>query len=144
VLLTDPGYLADIYSSTDDVAVYVRTHGVVVMDFGGDCAGPVWYQFPYVLLPISMHLSDADKRAPAGVTVWGEVGCDSGSFVFLPLATDLPSALRDIVDGVLARQLGALLPLPAGKWQIWYEQWDAPANRPPTWYRNIVVAWECV
>jgi hypothetical protein len=144
ILITDPIYLADVYNSKDEIASFLRTYGVFIMDFGGDVSSPVWWQHPFVLLPISMHLSDEDLEPPEGVTVLAEVGTDSGSFVFLPFTKDLPSALKMQVDKVLAKNNGALLELPAGNWSVFYEQWDAPEERLNSLYRNIVLKWESV
>lgn len=127
ILVTDPIYLADVYNSKDETASFLRANGVFVMDFGGDVHGPVWWQPPFALIPISMHLSDKGLEPPEGVRVLAEeVGTDSGSFVFLPFAKDFPSALKAKVDQVLAENNGALLELPTGNWSVWYEQWDAP------------------
>lgn len=143
VLVTDPTYLADVYNSTDEMASFLRTRGVFVMDFGGDVSGPVWWQPPFVLLPISMHLSNKDLVPPEGATILtSDVGTDSGSFIFLPLTEDLPLALKVQIDRVLAQNNGALLELPAGKWSVFYEQWDAPEERLRSLYRNIVLKWE--
>ncbi len=143
VLITDPIYLADVYNSKDAVASFLRAHGVFVMGFGGDVSSPVWWQNPFVLLPISMHLSSKDLVPPEGATILtNEVGTDSGSFIFLPLTEDLPWALKVQIDKVLAQNNGALLELPAGKWDVFYEQWDAPEERLRSLYRNIVLKWE--
>jgi hypothetical protein len=145
VLLTDPTYLADVYNSGDEIASFLRAHGIFVIDFGGDVSSPVWWQPPFVLLPISMHISDRDLEPPEEVTVLAEeVGTDSGSFVFLPLTEELPWALKARVDKVLAENNGALLELPAGKWGVFYEQQDAPEERLKSLYRNIVLKWEPV
>jgi hypothetical protein len=143
VLITDPIYLADVYNSKDEIASFLRAHGVFIMDFGGDVSGPVWWQHPFVLLPISMHSSDEDLEPPEGVTVLAdEVGTDSGSFVFLPFTEDMPRALKAEVDEVLVKRNGALLELPVGNWSVLYEQWDAPEERLNSLYRNIVLRWE--
>ncbi|MCP4528020.1 MAG: hypothetical protein GY833_19200 [Aestuariibacter sp.] len=143
VLIADPIYLADVYNSKDKVASFLRAHGVFIMDFGGDVSSPVWWQHPFVLLPISMHLSDKDLKPPEGITVLvDEVGTDSGSFVFLSLAKDLPIDVNVKVNKVLAENNGALLELPAGNWDVFYEQWDAPEQRLDSLYRNIVLRWE--
>ncbi len=142
ILITDPIYLADVYNSKDAISAFLRANGVFVMDFGGDVSGPVWWQPPFVLLPISMHLSE-DLEPPEGVTILAdEVGTDSGSFVFLPLTKDIPSELKAQVDEVLSKNNGAALALPAGKWSVFYEQWSPPEERLNSLYRNIVLRWE--
>ncbi len=140
VLLTDPTYLADVYNSRDEVASFLRAHGVFVADFGGDTGGPVWWQPPFVSFRIATSSSDQYPEPPEGVIALAEeVGTDSGSFVFLPLTDDLPPDLRAEVDRVLAENNGVLLPLPAGRWSVFYEQLD---GTPESWYRNIVLKWE--
>lgn len=145
VLVTDPIYLADVYNSKDEIASFVRDSGVIIMDFGGDVSCPVWWQHPYALLPISLHLPEDDVVPPQGATVLADAdtaGCDSGSFVFLPITEDLPPALRAEVEGVVARRSGALLELPPGRWRVFYEQWDPPQPGAKGLYRNIVLRWE--
>jgi hypothetical protein len=95
VLMADPTYLADVYNSEDEIASFLRGHGVFLMDFGGDVSGPVWWQHPYILVPISLHLSEKDLQLPEGVALLADqVGTDSGSFMFLPLTRYLPPPLR--------------------------------------------------
>lgn len=143
VLITDPVYLADVYNSKDEMASFLRTYGIFIMDFGGDVCASVWWQHPFVLLPISMHLSAEGLKPPEGVSILADgVGTDSGSFIFLVLTKNLPLMVKVRVDAVLARNNGALLNLPAGDWSVFYEQWDAPEPRLASLYRNIVLKWE--
>ncbi len=143
ILVTDPTYLADVYNSKDDIATSLRDRGVFLMDFGGDVSGPIWWQYPYVLVPISNHLSLDDLLPPLGVTVLAnEIGTDSGSFIFLPVTNDLPPTLQAEINEVVAKNNGALLRLPSGNWTVYYEQWDAPEGKPATFYRNIVMKLE--
>jgi hypothetical protein len=51
-------------------------------------------------------------------------------------------SLRKKIDEVLEQQNGVALSLPAGKWTLFYEQFDAPEGKPVAWYRNIVLKWE--
>jgi hypothetical protein len=142
VLVTDPTYLADVYNSHDEEACYLRAHGVFVMDFGGDTSCPVWYKDPYLMLPISMPLTDDARplQLPTGARVLAdEVGTDSGSFIFLPLVSDLPSKLQAEVNAVLTRRTGATLALPAGHWTLFYQQWDPTKGYPASLYRDIVL-----
>lgn len=143
ILVTDPIYLADVYNSKDELASFVRQHGILIMDFGGDVSCPVWWQSPFVLLPISMHLSRQDLHPlEESIVLASELGTDSGSFVFLPFTSEIPLALRAQVDKVIAEKNGAVLKLPAGNWSVFYEQWDAPELRLAQLYRNIVLRWE--
>ncbi len=140
VILVDPTYIADVYNSTDEIASYLRDHGLLLMDFGGDTAVPVWWKPPFLVMPISMHLSEDDFKPPEGATVLTEeIGCDSGSFVFLPHATTLPSCVRSKVKEVLDQSNAVALPLPAGRWTAYYEQFEAPQENMVGLYRNIVL-----
>lgn len=138
VLVTDPTYLADVYNSQEDTASFVRQHGVIVWDFGGDTSGPVWWQPPFLKIAFAI---DHGEPPPSATVLADEVGCDSGSLVFLPLTKALPSRLRAHVDRVLVANSGVALPLPAGTWTVRYEQhdseeWDAEH------FRDIVALWE--
>jgi hypothetical protein len=140
VLLVDPCYIADVYNSTDEAASYVREHGLFLMDFGGDLSVPVWWKPPFLVMPISAYWSDGDLKPPPGTTVLaGEIGCDSGSFVFLPHAATFPHALRRKVKEALEAHNAVALPLPAGQWTAYYEQFDAPQDNMRGFYRNIVL-----
>jgi hypothetical protein len=140
VLLTDPTYLADVYNSKDDEkATYVREHGVLLLDFGGDTGSPVWWRPPYLILPLSMHYK-ADLSPGEDVKVFArEVSCDSGSFVFLPVTDEMPTSLKKEIQEVIQKGHGALLPLPPGRYSFFYEQFDAPQSNMASMYRNIVV-----
>jgi hypothetical protein len=138
VLLVDPIYIADVYSSGDAVASYVRDNGLFFMDFGGDVDVPVWWKDPYLVMPISLHYKHLD--APSGASVLAEsVVCDSGSFVFLPLSPDMPQDILDVVREALRVGDALSLPLPAGRWTAYYEQFDAPEANEVGLYRNIVL-----
>jgi hypothetical protein len=138
VLLVDPTYIADVYNSTDELASFLREEGLFLMDFGGDTAVPVWWKPPFLVVPISMHLQDRSPPAGAKV-VTEEIGCDSGSFVFLPLPPEVPSSLRSKVKEVLGENNAVALRLPAGRWTAYYEQFDAPRANMVGLYRNIVL-----
>jgi len=138
VLLVDPTYIADVYNSPDETAAYLREHGLFLMDFGGDTAVPVWWESPFVVMPISMHLQNLN--APSGAKVLTEeIGCDSGSFVFLPLSADIPRSVRSKVKEVLGERNAVALRLAAGQWTAYYEQFDAPQANMVALYRNIVL-----
>jgi hypothetical protein len=139
VLITDPIYLADVYNSKGEIASFLREYGVFVMSFGGDIECPVWYQDRHFLLPISDHLLSEVMNPPEDVVVLAEeVGTDSGSFLFLPVTSNLHPSLKQKIKSVLAKGNGEMLPLQAGKWAIYYEQWDVPEGSFPTFYRNVV------
>ena len=138
MLLVDPTYIADVYNSADELASFLREHGLFLMDFGGDTAVPVWWKPPFLVMPISMHLENLN--APSGATVLiEEIGCDSGSFVFLPLSAGIPPGVQRKVKEVLGDKNAVALWLPAGRWRAYYEQFDAPQANMVGLYRNIVL-----
>lgn len=140
VVLVDPTYLADVYNSTDEVASFLRNNGLILMDFGGDTAVPVWWKSPFLVMPISMHLSDGGLKPPKGAKVLTEeIGCDSGSFVFLPLSATAPSNVRSKVEEALDEAEAVALRLPAGRWTAYYEQFEPPQKNMVAIYRNIVL-----
>lgn len=139
VLLTDPIYLADIYNLKDDErATYIRKHGVLLVDFGGDIGSPVWWQPPYLRMPISAHYEDKSAPTRGAQVLADEVRCDSGSFVFLPVTDQMPASLKREVERVVREGDGALLSLPTGRYSFFYEQFDAPEPNMAAMYRNIV------
>jgi hypothetical protein len=140
VLLVDPTYIADVYNSADELASFLRDKGLFLMDFGGDTATPVWWKPPFLVMPISMHLSGDDLKPPKGVKVLAkEIECDSGSFVFLPLSSTLPSSVRRKVKEVLDGMHAVSIRLPAGRWMACYEQFEPPQKNMVGLYRNIVL-----
>jgi hypothetical protein len=138
VLLVDPTYIADVYNSTDEVASFLRDRGLFLMDFGGDTAVPVWWKPPFLVMPTSTHHENLD--APLGAKILTEeIGCDSGSFVFLPLPADIPRGVQSKVKEVLGENNAVALRLPAGRWTAFYEQFDAREANMVGLYRNIVL-----
>jgi hypothetical protein len=143
ILITDPTYLADVYNSRDPISSFLRDNGVFVMDFGGDVSGPVWWSDPYVAIPISLHYSESDLESNTAVDVLAEeVGTDSGSFIFLPLTADLPNELTTTIKKLVSDKNAVLLDLPAGRWYVFYEQFEPKPGSPESFYRNIVLKWE--
>jgi hypothetical protein len=140
ILVTDPIYLADVYNdSSDPTAIYLRKNGVILLDFGGDVGGPVWWKPPHLMIPVSLHLDFEGLKPPRGTKVLAdEVGCDSGSFIFLPITEGVSPELREKIKTVVGDDNGAILPLPAGRYHFFYEQFDAPAENMRRLYRNIV------
>jgi hypothetical protein len=108
------------------------------MDFGGDTAVPVWWKPPFLIMPISIHHGNLD--APSGAKVLTEeIGCDSGSFVFLPLSSDIPRSVRSKFNDALGENNAVALRLPAGRWVAFYEQFESPQANMVRLYRNIVL-----
>jgi hypothetical protein len=137
VLITDPIYLADVYNDPGPLAACVREQGLIVNRFGGDLSAPVWWQPPYLMLLLAEHPEEADP--PLDATIVPEVvGCDSGSFVFLPLSERIPQELKAKIDAVVACRNGVIVPIPAGLWSFWYEY----GRDVDHWPCKIVARWE--
>lgn len=140
IVVCDPTYIADVYNSEDEVAASVRKNGAFLMDFGGDSSCPVFWKSPYVLFPLSMHLSDDERDAPLDAKVWAEViGTDSGSFVFLPYSDALLPEVKVSILNLIEEGNAALLPAPPGTWTLMYEQFEPPQDNMIALYRNIVL-----
>ena len=139
LLITDPNYLWDTFNPyNNDSASHVRTHGVIVTDFGGDASCPVLWCDPFLLLPLSLHL-EQNFSLPQGAEEMAEkVMCDSGSFVFLPLRHDMPHSLKEQVKKVLLESKAVKIKLPAGNYRLFYEQFQTPEGSQEKFYRNLV------
>jgi hypothetical protein len=139
LLITDPTYLADVYNQNDDpVAAYVRANGVIMYNFGGDASCPVWWQDPFLVLPLSVCPPHDPATAMGAIEVADEIGCDSGSFLFLPIRHSQPSSVESAIKRVLAERIGARVALPSGRYRIFYEQHAALEKWPVTFARNVV------
>lgn len=140
LLLVDPTYIADVYNSRDAAASFLRDQGLFLMDFGGDISAPIWWKPPFLVMPISMHFSEEDLTPPKDTKVLSEeIGCDSGSFVFLPLSANVPLGVRRKVKDALEQKNAVALRLPPGRWTAYYEQFKAPQRNMVGLYRNIVL-----
>jgi hypothetical protein len=140
LLITDPVFLADVYNPNDDsVAAYLRANGVIVYGFGGDDSCAAWWQDPFLVLPLSLNPLRDPTSAVGAVRVADEVGCDSGSFMFLPIRGDQPPPLQSAILRVLSERNGARVQLPPGRYRVLYEQHDSPDGWPHTFARNVVV-----
>lgn len=138
LLIVDPTYVADVYNSTDAIASFLRDQGLFLMDFGGATAVPVWWKAPFMVMPISMH--NVNRNAPPDAKVLTEeIGCDSGSFVFLPLSEDIPPSVQSEVMTLLGKNNAVALQIPAGRWTAYYEQFESPSTNAVGLYRNIVL-----
>jgi hypothetical protein len=140
IFVIDPIELADVYNANDDpIAIYLRQNAVIVSDFGGDTAAPVWWEPPFLVIPTAQH---SEMRMPPGATQLAEeVVCDSASLVFIGMSDGMPPALVEQIDehGID----GAWLKAPAGTYRFYLEQF-APREEHkqwPHWYRNIVARW---
>lgn len=140
IVMVDPIYLADVYNDDSRIATLVRTLGTFVYDFGGDVSGPIWLKDPFLVMPISMHYGKTRPEVPPEATVLCDhVGCDSGSFVLLPLSKDIPAELGQVIDKCLRDGDAVLLSLMPGNWHLMFEQFDPPQANMVALYRNIVL-----
>jgi hypothetical protein len=140
IFVTDPIYLADVFNpSSDPVVDYLREHGVIVTGFGGDAACPVWWCEPYLLLPVSMHYEEVRKPDEA-IELATEIGCDSGSFIFILMSSNLPDPLRERIQSVGEERNGAILRIPQGTYTWYLEQFEPrdKETKHPNLYRNVV------
>jgi hypothetical protein len=138
IVMVDPIYVADVYNSHDPIATYLRLNALFVVDFGGDSSDSVWFDDPYVVMPTSMHYGDSAFEPENATQIINEIGCDSGSFAFLPfreLPTDMLGAVRSTLDNGGA----ILMSIPAGRWTLQFEQFPAPQPSMTGLYRNIVL-----
>lgn len=140
LLITDPVYLADVYNAGGGPAAeYVRANGVVVAGFGGDSACAVWWKDPILLLPLSLHAPRRPHVFKGAQVLARQVGCDSGSFVLLPLPRGLPAPVAGAVEKVLDEGGGARVRLPPGSYRAFYEQHDVPERSHPALCRHVVL-----
>jgi len=139
-VMVDPTYLADAYNSEEDEAQYVRGNGLFILNFGGDVSGPLWFEDPYVVMPISGHVRSQDRVKPSSAHVLVErIGCDSGSFVLLPVTRATPDSIRAKIEKRVKRGNAVLLNLPSGRWELLFEQFDPPQPNMRGLRRNIVL-----
>lgn len=89
-------------------------------------------------MPISMHLENPTP-SPGARVLTEQIGCDSGSFVFLPLSAKLTPSVRSEAKKALRGNGAVGLRLPAGRWTAYYEQFEPPEANMVGLYRNIVL-----
>ncbi len=143
IFITDPIYLADVYNANDDlVATYLRQNAVIVSDFGGDSAAPVWWEPPFLAVPTSQHVQV--RMSPGATQLAEEIVRDSASFVFIAMNDEIPTALREKIDQAEEVEDGARLRLPAGRYTFYLEQFPPSEEHKqwPHWYRNVVARWD--
>ncbi len=139
VLLVDPIYVADVYNpNEDDTTVYLRLNGVFIADFGGDSSCPVWWCDPHLVMPTSNQFSEDFAVPSTTEELTGEIRCDSGSLMFLPLVENIPISVRRFVSSVERERDFALLSLPPGKYTVFYEQFPHIEPNMAGLFRNIV------
>jgi hypothetical protein len=143
IYICDPIYISDVYNSKDDISSYLKKHGAFLMDFGGDFASPIWWKYPYALIPLSLHYPEGGFIPPDGAKIiCDEIGVDSGSLIFLPSTQSLSSELKSILDKLVEERNSFLMAATNGIWTLFYEQYDPPQENLVGLYRNIVLKYE--
>ncbi|MBW1694545.1 MAG: hypothetical protein JRJ41_10380 [Deltaproteobacteria bacterium] len=140
LLIVDLSHIGGILNPYNSLsASYVRTHGVIVGGYHRDVACPVLWSDPFVLLPLSYHLSENLLGYEDVGTVVGSVSCASGSFLLLPVREDTPTPLASLMDEALEKETATQIKLPNGTYRVFYEQFEAPEGAKKELYRNIAV-----
>lgn len=120
-------------------ADYIRTHAVIVGSYNREIACPVFWNPPFLLIPMSCHLSEnLTAYSNIGMIV-GSVSCPSGALLLLPTRTDIPTPLAGLLDEALAKAAGTRIKLPNGTYRVFFEQFEVPKGAKKEYYQNIVV-----
>ena len=120
-------------------ADYIRTHAVIVGSYNRDVTCPVFWNAPFLLLPMSYHLIENLMAYNDIGKIVGTVSCPSGALLLLPVRMDTPTPLADRLDEALAKEAGPRIKLPNGTYRVFYEQFDVPKGAKKELYQNIVV-----
>ena len=140
LLIVDLAHIGSIlnpYNSPS--ASYVRTHGVVVASDARLESSPVFWNDPFLLLPLSYHLDENLTAYEEIGKVLGSVSCSSGTFLLMPIRKDMPESLGSLMNEALAKKTGAQIKIPNGTYRVFYEQFDVPEGAKKELYQNIVV-----
>jgi hypothetical protein len=147
LLIIDPIYLADIFNENDITERYLKSSGVLLTDFGGDVSGSVFRtRCGGIKILLVFDRVDDEGRPifrPEMVSALQEseiasenLGCDSGSYIFL----DYNQSLRSLFEDELRDKCLFLVDLRPGSYNVGYEQWETDAANPyEAWRRNLVV-----
>lgn len=120
-------------------ASYVRTHGVIVASYARPESSPVLWNDPFLLLPLSCHLSE-DLRTYKDIgKVVGSVPCTSGTFLLVTIRKDIPESLGSLMSEALTKEAGIQIKIPNGTYRVFYEQFEVPERAKEEFYRNIAV-----
>ncbi len=139
LLIVDTAHIGGILNPFNSPsASYVRTHGVIVGSYNRNVAGPVFWNEPFLMLPLSQHLDENSMGYEDVGKVVGSVSGPSGSFLLLPVREDVPAPLGSPMDKALAREDGVKIKLPNGTYRVFYEQFEVPEGAKKEWYQNIV------
>jgi hypothetical protein len=120
-------------------ASYVRTHGVIVASHPRTGSSPALWRDPYLLLPMSCHLSENLTAYEETGKILGRVACSSGTFLLVPIRKDMPESLGSLTREALAKKTGAEIKIPNGTYRVFYEQFDVPEGAKKELYQNIAV-----
>jgi hypothetical protein len=138
IIFADPIYVADVYNSDDPVATYLRLNALFIVDFGGDATGSIWYSDPFVVMPISAHYRETPFVPNDDSPIVEDTGCDSGSFMMLPIC-DIPPETAAAIQPSLDIGDAHVLRIPAGNWSLRFEQFPPPQSNMVELCRNIVL-----
>ena len=131
------GTLLNPYNSPS--ASYVRTHGVIVASYTHTESCPVLWEDPFLLLPLSFHVTEKLKTYEAVGKVMGKAFCSSGTFLLVPTRKDMPESLSSLINEALAKKAGVQIKIPNGTYRVFYEQFEVPEGAKKELYRNIAV-----
>jgi len=140
LLIVDLSFIGAIlnpYNSPS--ASYVRTHGVIVHSRICSESRPIYWGEPFLLLPLSCHLSEKLMGYEDVGKIVGSVSCASGSFLLLPVRQDTPPILASLMDEALVKKAGARIKIPNGTYRVFYEQFEVPEGAKKELYQNIAV-----
>ena len=133
LLVTDPTYIADYFDAGDAHTRFILEHGVVLSNFGGDLPCNIYWHEPYLVATFN-----SDPETDRGSRLAEDVAIDSGRLLFLPLTESIPADLRLLIDEALEQFGAAAIPVPAGRWDFFYQ--DAGTNGDDVG-RNVVAKW---
>jgi len=140
LLIVDMAHMGSImnpYNSPS--ASYVRTHGVIVASDTRPESSPVLWRDPFLLLPLSCHLSEDLTAYEEVGKVLGKVSCSSGTFLLVPIRKDVPESLGSLMSEASAKKTGAQIKIPNGTYRVFYEQFEVPEGAKKELYQNIAV-----
>jgi hypothetical protein len=149
LLIIDPIYLADIYNKNGLKERYLKKNGVVLTDFGGDVSGQVLRtRCGGIKILLVFDRVNDDGYPIFREDLIGEVntslidssnlGCDSGSYIFLDFSPKLKTLFVNELKKVSNLQF--VVEMEPGLYNVGYEQWETNENNPyEAWRRNIVV-----
>lgn len=140
LLIVDMAHMGSIMNPCNSPsASYVRTHGVIVASDTRLESCPVLWSDPFLLLPLSCHLSEDLTAYEEVGKVLGSVSCSSGTFLLAPIRKDMPASLGGLTREALAKKTGVQIKLPNGTYRVFFEQFEAPAGAKKELYQNIAV-----